>query len=114
MSNAATEQVVIESANMTMIIPDIKKPTWYGDYHHGKLAIYLVEVVKGAPPDSITLVSIYTNELGSDFVVSASYEDTMELEEIVAHLQANIIISYQRAQFKSEPANYVPGPTTSQ
>lgn len=115
MSATATEQVIVETSDMTLVIPDIKKPTWYGDYHNGKLAIYHCQVVKGEKPDSITVLTIYTDEEGQDFVVSASYEAAMGFEEITSHICANVIIAYQQQKaIKATPSIYVPGPTISQ
>lgn len=114
MSNTATEQVTVETEGMTLVIPDIKKPTWYGDYHHGKLAIYKTDVTRGAKPDSITVLSVYTDELGIDFVISASYEDHLTMEEITSHLCTNVILAYHRNQRKNDPVNYAPGTDTPQ
>lgn len=110
----AVQGVTIETNDRILTIVDVKKPVWYGDYHGGKLAIYHAQVNGAYSSDSITVVSIFTDAAGDDFVFSSDYDETAGgFEEIASHVCALVIIEYHKQ--KSLPAsNYVPGPDTLQ
>jgi hypothetical protein len=114
MTEQTVQGVTIETSDRTLTITDLKQPVWYGDYHGGKLAIFHVQVNGAYSDEVITVVAIFTDAAGDDFVFSSDYDSTAGgFEEIASHICALVIIEY--AKQKSVPAStYVPGTDTLQ
>lgn len=111
MSETEVQGVTIETSDRTLTITDLKKPVWYGDYHGGKLALYHVMVDGAYNPDAITVVAIFTDAAGDDFVFSSDYVSNLTFEEIASHICALVVIEYQKR--KSIPVStYAPGTDT--
>jgi hypothetical protein len=104
----------IPHGNMLMTVEDTSKPIWFGDYYHGKLAIYVATVTGEVIPDSITLICVMMDGTGKDYVMSSHYLNTFTLDEIVSDLQARVIIRYNQEKSKEDPALWVNGPSTLQ
>lgn len=116
MSNSATG-FTIEYGNGTITVTDVSKPIWYGDYHKGKLALYVAVLDLNEETelsDTITMVAIFYDEHGRDFVMSTHYDSNNTIEDIVSDLQARVIIAFMQETSKQVPSIYVPGTDTLQ
>lgn len=83
----------IEVGDKILTITDTSNPTWFGDYHDGKLAVYVAQV---EPPDSAstTVISTYTQHKGEDFMIYATYEENVPILDIVCHIQEQLFTAY--------------------
>jgi hypothetical protein len=110
----AVEGATIELGDITLRIADLKKPSWYGDYHGGKLAVYLVTETPAIIPACTSIAIIFTDESGEDHVMTGHYEKQVTMEAIVAHIQATVIVVHAQTKSRRTTSSYVPGPDTLQ
>lgn len=113
-TQAAVHGITITVDDTELTIADVTKPLWFGDYHKGKLAIYEATSVPSIIPACISIVSVYTDPAGLDFVMSSHYEPDVPLHEICAHIIAQAIITYHKVKAGVPVSTYVPGPDTLQ
>lgn len=123
--NAAPQQMKVElDTGITLTVPDVTKPVWFGPYHDGKLGIYETQVT--LPEDATEEQKILTaysrtylctlteTAKGNDFITYAQYVKGVPVENVCQHLQAIVYAQYLHSISKHEPASYVSGNATLQ
>lgn len=111
---AEVRSMSVEDGNITLVVEDVSKPIWYGDYHNGKLAIYHADITGLPVADAIGIVTVFTDVDNNDFVAKGVFESNLGIEEIVSSVCAGVIIEYEKKKAKNTVPFYVPGPSTLQ
>lgn len=110
----AVQGATIQLGDITLRIPDLKQPSWFGDYHGGKLAVYLATETPAIIPACTSIAIIFTDEAGEDHVMTGHYEKDVSFESIVAHVQSMVVVVHAQAKSRRNISTYVPGPDTVQ
>jgi len=116
--NAVVTGFTIAYGTGSITVEDVSKPIWFGDYHKGKLAIYTATLDIDADSElaaMITMVAIYYDKKGNEFVMSSHYEKHNHIDAIVADFLARVITNYLAEVSKNkQPSIMIPGPDTLQ
>jgi hypothetical protein len=114
--NTTVQGVTVQlQDSIELIVADLKKPLWYGDYHGGKLAIYSATTKPSMIPECTSVLIVFTDHNSNEFVLTSHYELDVPIADIMSHIQTHTIIAYHKTQAEAgERSTFVPGPTTPQ
>lgn len=84
----------IELSDFTLVVTDLSKPMWHGQYQAGVLSIYFASVEVATAdglddsklPGGDTYVIVYSIPNEPDFFSYASYTSEVTQEQIVSHI----------------------------
>lgn len=119
----APSEIKVSLDEVTLTVPDISKPLWFGNYYSGKLAIYAadVEIHSDASEECIRYMSnahVYIctlTETGkADFMIYSPYEASVSVTDVCDHLLNSVWTAYQGQLQVLDPAAYLPASTTVQ
>lgn len=91
-------EMIIELGNVTITVPDITKPDWYGDYRKGKLALYRAKQSGHDLPVALTILVMYMEEGMEDEVFYSMYAEELSHEVVVEDIQNNLFDLYLKAK----------------
>lgn len=110
--------LVVQYEDGTLTVEDTRKPVWFGDYHHGKLAIFSATLDDNDDPELVgtfSLLAVMTAEDDTNFVLAAHYPLAADLDDVVSDIQSKVIIEYTKAKARQQPPSlYAPGTDTLQ
>lgn len=113
----APQEIRVALADVTLVVPDISKPVWFGPYYSGKLAVYLstVEPHTDAPEqvikyleDADVYLCTLTETGNADFMLYSPYEKGIDVEAICDHLLENVWNTYQLELKTNNISSYLP------